>query len=188
MKDMIYQYNKERSEAARSLNVKEFKWFCKRWKMPVPPTDRLTEITMRKIICNIVESTDEEKAEAKKWLEERGCDAELKSEDVTKKIPDMDEMIEECRKKQRPDEDICFGFGSGRILPMVGKRKAMAEAMEYIKSLDGFLGVHPIDTWYTILIFDTLNNAKGGRNMIKSKGIECGHIVPLLVEKRSIMR
>lgn len=64
-------------------------------------------------------------------------------------------------------------------------RKAMKEALEYIKKLEGFVGVHPVDLWHTLLLFDSLNNAKGGRNMLRFKGVQCGdNIVPILVEKK----
>ena len=100
--------------------------------------------------------------------------------------PDMDEMIEECKKKQKPSEEIVFAVGAGRIAPKIGKKKAMGEAMNYIKSLDGFIGVYPVDLWHTLLIFDSLNNAKGARNGMKIKGIGVGNVIPILVEKQYI--
>ena len=103
-----------------------------------------------------------------------------------KKIPDMEEMIESCRKKQRPDEVIVFAIGAGRVIPMPGKRKGMKAALELIKSMPGFIGIHPVDLWHNLLIFDTLNNAKGARNILLSKGATLGHIVPVLVPKGEI--
>lgn len=38
--------------------------------------------------------------------------------------------------------------------------------MNYVKNLEGFLGVHPIPPRGTLLIFDTENNAKRARNLI----------------------
>ena len=99
------------------------------------------------------------------------------------KIPDMDEMIKDCKAKQKPDEAICFAVGAGRILPKLGMGKQMEVALEYIKGLEGFCGVHPVDL--TLIIFDSLNNAKGGKNMMQAKGISTGkYIIPILVQKQ----
>lgn len=99
--------------------------------------------------------------------------------------PDINEMIKQCKAKQKPDEAICFAVGAGRILPKLGMRKQMEAALEYIKGLEGFCGVHPVDLWHTLIIFDSLNNAKGGKNMMQAKGISTGkYIVPILVQKQ----
>ena len=106
------------------------------------------------------------------------------------KIPDMDEMIEACKKKQRPDESIVFALGVGRMCPLPFDKKAVkkgiAEGLKYIKSLDGFIGVHPLDLHRNLLFFDTLNNAKGGRNLLKSKDVAVGQIIPILIETKYI--
>lgn len=102
------------------------------------------------------------------------------------KIPDMEEMIESCRKKQRLDEVIVFAIGAGRIIPVPGKSKRMKAALELIKDLPGFVGIHPIDVWHNLLIFDSLNNAKGARNILLSKGATIGQIAPILVPKGDI--
>lgn len=103
------------------------------------------------------------------------------------KYPSMEEMIEACKKKQRPDETIVFGVGVGRMCPLPFDKKEVKKGIEkglkYIKSLDGFIGVHPIDIYRNVLLFDTLNNAKGGRNMLKIQNIKVGEIVPLLINK-----
>lgn len=102
-------------------------------------------------------------------------------------IPSMEEMIEDCRKKQTPDEAIVFAFGVGRVVPLPtdnrATRKGIKAAMKYIKELDGFKGIHPIELDKNLLIFDTLNNAKGGRNLLKTKDVYVGEIVPILVQK-----
>ncbi len=100
------------------------------------------------------------------------------------KMPDMDEMIEQCKEKQRPDEEICFGLGVGRMIPLPHEKKAFDAGLELIKSLDGFQGVNPVDLWHNVLIFDTLNNGKAARNILKSKGMGVGQVVPVLIEKR----
>lgn len=103
-----------------------------------------------------------------------------------KEYPSMEEMIEDCKKKQKPDEEIVFTFGTGRIVPKFGMHKQMKAGMDLVKKQDGFLGIHPIDLWHTLLIFDTLNNAKGARNNLKAKGIGVGQVVPILVKKEYI--
>ena len=101
------------------------------------------------------------------------------------KVPDMEQMIKDCKDKQTPDEEICFAIGAGRIIPVPGMKKRMDEALEFIKNLEGFCGVHPVDLWHTLIIFDTLNNAKGAKNQMKAKGISTGkYIMPILVQKQ----
>jgi len=46
--------------------------------------------------------------------------------------------------------------------------------IEIIKGLDGFIGVHPAYPHGTLLLFDSENNAKRGRNILKAKGVKCG--------------
>lgn len=94
---------------------------------------------------------------------------------------DMDFMIEQCEKKRRKDEVIVFAIGAGRIVPKIGMKKEFEAAFKIIKNLDGFIGVHPVTLWKTLLIFDTLNHAKSGKNLLKLRGIEIGEIVPLLI-------
>ena len=104
------------------------------------------------------------------------------------KEPEMKDMIADCESKRTPDEIICFAIGAGRILPKVGMRKAMKEANEYIQGLDGFVGFFPFDLWHTLIIFDTLNNAKAGKNLLKSKDISVGNVIPILVDKQYVKR
>lgn len=101
----------------------------------------------------------------------------------------FDELLQECKNKKRDDEEICYAIGAGRIIPKIGKKKQMEEALDFIKNLEGFCGVNPIDLWHTLIIFDTLNNAKGAHNLMKSKGIQIGtYIVPILVRKEFLNR
>ena len=53
MIDYIKRFNKDRDKAVLSLNVETFKAFARKWKLPMPPTDRVIEITMRKMACHI---------------------------------------------------------------------------------------------------------------------------------------
>ena len=76
--ELIKRYNKDRDKAVLSLDVKTFKKFCKKWGNPVPPTDEIIEITMRKMACHITSLPSEFRSEAKKWLEDRGYTDSLK--------------------------------------------------------------------------------------------------------------
>ena len=100
-----------------------------------------------------------------------------------KDYPSMEEMIESCEKKRREDEVIVFALGVGRVIPMLGKMRAMKKGMNYIKTLEGFIGVHPIDLWKNLLVFDTLNNAKEAKNKLRFKGVPVGNVAPILIEK-----
>ena len=41
-----------------------------------------------------------------------------------------------------------------------------------------------MDVDKNILLFDTLNNAKGGRNLLKMQSVSVGQVVPVLVESK----
>ena len=102
---------------------------------------------------------------------------------------DFEKELQTCKNKKREDETIVFTVGCGRIIPIPTDarklRKGMEEALEYIKKLDGFIGVHPVDLWHTLLLFDTENNAKCARNLLRSKDVQCAnYIVPILVETK----
>ena len=102
---------------------------------------------------------------------------------------DFEKELQACKDKKREDETIVFTFGCGRIMPLVTDRKktrkGMEEALEYIKKLEGFVGVQPVDLWHTLLIFDTKNNAKRARNLLRAKDVQCAnYIVPILVETK----
>ena len=102
---------------------------------------------------------------------------------------DFEKELQACKDKKREDETIVFTVGCGRIMPLITDkkkiRKGMKEALEYIKNLDGFVGVHPVDLCHTLLIFDTENNAKCARNLLRAKDVQCAnYIVPILVETK----
>ena len=97
---------------------------------------------------------------------------------------DMDKAIADTKKSLKEGETMAFGLGAGRMLPVFGNpkiKKAMKKTIDYIKSMDGFLGVHPVDLWHTLLIFDTLNNAKAARNELKAKECPIGQVVPIVI-------
>lgn len=93
----------------------------------------------------------------------------------------MEDMIKACEEKKTEFEKICFAIGAGRIIPKIGWKKRMKETLDYIKSLDGFYGIYPVDLWHTMLIFDTLNHAKAAKNMLKFKQVPVGNVIPVLV-------
>lgn len=98
---------------------------------------------------------------------------------------DILEMIKELEDVKKPDEVIVFSVGSGRIVPKFGMRKKMKQAFDFIKNLDGFVGIHPVDLWHTLIVFDTRSNAICGRNLMLHKGIPVGdYVVPILVNKK----
>lgn len=80
MKDILTAYIVDRDKAVRSLDVKKFRKFCKKWKTPYIPTDEVLEITMRKMLYNLYSATDEERNNAKEWLESRGYSTSLKED------------------------------------------------------------------------------------------------------------
>lgn len=73
----IKQWMKERDAVAKTYDVELFKVFYEKWKkkgiysMKLPP-DNVIEISMRKMVCNMKSSTDEQKEEAMEWLEAHG--------------------------------------------------------------------------------------------------------------------
>lgn len=95
----------------------------------------------------------------------------------------IEEMIEACEKKKQEHEKIAFAIGAGRIAPKIGMRKAQKAAIKEIQNCRGFLGFHPIDIWHTLLIYDTLNNAKMAKNKLTDKGVQLGQIAPILIPK-----
>ncbi len=102
---------------------------------------------------------------------------------MNKKVPDMDEMIKRCEEKREPGQVIVFGLGAGRILPRLGMIKAQKKAMELISKQKGFIGVHPIDLWHTLLLYETLNDAKGAKNELKFRNCPVGEVVPVLIQE-----
>lgn len=52
--------------------------------------------------------------------------------------------------------------------------KVVKKALEVIKEQEGLIGVTPMPPRGTLLLFDTENNAKGARNVLRFNGIKCG--------------
>lgn len=53
-------------------------------------------------------------------------------------------------------------------------KKRSRKAVEFIKTLDGLIGVHPCYPRGTLILFDSENNAKIAKNLMESKGIQTG--------------
>lgn len=74
-------WRKERDKVIRTYNVKAFRMFYEKWtekglyKLKLP-NDLAIEVAMRKIVYNLPDATEKEKAEAKEWLTLRGYNTE----------------------------------------------------------------------------------------------------------------
>ena len=77
IKDFVRDRDKAVREACRTGNLENFKAFFKKYqerglyKLPLP-SDEVLEISIRKMLINTASATIDEKAEAVKWLVERG--------------------------------------------------------------------------------------------------------------------
>lgn len=78
----------------------------------------------------------------------------------------------------------CWAFGVGNLTMNPLFRKMQKEIIDLIKSQDGFKGLTPMYPRGTLLVFDTENNAKGARNILRSKDIKCGGVSEVYVEAR----
>jgi len=77
-----------------------------------------------------------------------------------------------------------FGVGNFRLFD----RKSVKWFTNLLKKQKGFLGINPQYPDGNILIFDTLNNAKGARNILRSEGVICGkEIGEVFVDVRFLM-
>lgn len=79
----IKQWMKERDKASLSYDVRKFREFYTKWliagmyQKQLPSDDNVVEIMMRKMVYHINSATPEQKDEAKKWLEDHGCNTSL---------------------------------------------------------------------------------------------------------------
>ena len=63
--------------------------------------------------------------------------------------------------------------------------EATEKALNYIQTLDGFLGIYPMNPNGTLILFKSENHAKRGRNLIKAEGIQVGsNITEVFIDKR----
>lgn len=64
-----------------------------------------------------------------------------------------------------------YSVATGAI-SLVNKRSR--EAYEFMAKQDGFVSIYPA-IGHTLFLYDSENNAKGARNMARTKGIQCGN-------------
>lgn len=80
-------------------------------------------------------------------------------------------MIIPNSDKAKDDEISVWTIATG-ILKLTKKRSR--KAVDYIKDLDGFVGVHPCFPKGMLWLFDTKNNAIRAREDMESVGIKTG--------------
>lgn len=84
----------------------------------------------------------------------------------------------------KENEIAAWTVAVGRI-PLIPWRKGVKEAIKLIKEQEGFMAIHPVAGRGTLLLFDSENNAKGARNVLRFHGVQCGsEICKVFVDKR----
>lgn len=79
MDKILEEFNRELREAALSFDVEQFKSFFYKWKKlgvytdeDLPKSDKVLEITLRKMAVIMTDAPEEKREEAKAWLTARG--------------------------------------------------------------------------------------------------------------------
>lgn len=86
-------------------------------------------------------------------------------------------------------EEKCYAFGIGNLTLNPLLLRKQKKLLKKIQNLEGFLGIQPRYPDGTLVIFDTEKNAKGGRNLIRSWGIDVGrNIGEVYVDSRYLMK
>lgn len=94
----------------------------------------------------------------------------------------------EYEPEERLEMDA-FVFAVGNLSLSPFKRRENRKFIAILNNQKGFLGVKPEYPRGTLLFFDTLNNAKGARNILRSKGVDCGdNIVTVKIDPRYVGR
>lgn len=66
-----------------------------------------------------------------------------------------------------------FSVPTGRATPFLKRSK---KAIDYITSLEGYVGTHPtFNGDYTLWLFDSVEHAKAAKKLMDRKGIGCGN-------------
>ena len=75
----MFQYAKERDEATASMDIEVLKAFIRKWSPECyeMPSDKVLEITMRKMAVHSTNLDVNTRVEAFRWLLERGYDFSL---------------------------------------------------------------------------------------------------------------
>lgn len=76
--------------------------------------------------------------------------------------------------------------GNLPVPPFIPKKSK--EAIKYISKLEGFVGFHPVPPHGTLCLFKTENDAKGGRNHMRAKGIQVGKNIGYVFIDKSYLR
>lgn len=71
-------------------------------------------------------------------------------------------------------EVYTVAVGNIPMLPKMLMPKAVKAAIKLISEQEGLIGVTPMYPRGTLLLFDTENNAKGARNVLRFNGVQCG--------------
>lgn len=99
-------------------------------------------------------------------------------------------MVYESDREPKENEVSAWTVAVGNFpMPWTSKKKKQKaeKALEIIRELDGLYGVTPMPPHGTLLLFDTLNHAKIGSNILISKGIKTGSsICEVFVDKAYI--
>ena len=66
----------------------------------------------------------------------------------------------------KDDEVVCYAFAIAN-LPIIPDRK-VKNFLKYISGLEGYQGLYPHYPDGTLLIFNTENNAKAARNLVRN--------------------
>lgn len=93
-------------------------------------------------------------------------------------------MIVKATKQKMPDEVSAWTVATGMlpVPPFIPKKSN--QAIEFIKKLDGFLGIFPCGADGTLWLFESLNKAKVAKNKMDAKGIATGdNICEVFVNK-----
>ena len=71
---------------------------------------------------------------------------------------------------QATEGEILYSVATGHVNPF---KKASREAVKMLSVQPGFVACHACERG-TLWFFDSLNNAKGARNVARAEGVICG--------------
>ena len=81
---LLKTWLKERDKVVKSYDIDAFKAFWHKWqskgiydKRMQLPSDKVIEISMRKMVFHMESATEDEKKEAELWLHLHGCSTEM---------------------------------------------------------------------------------------------------------------
>jgi len=102
--------------------------------------------------------------------------------------PNLEDRHWNEEKDGKLGETKVYTVAIGRFSANPFRRKEMKKIIGIIKDLDGLVGFHPVKEMGTLLLFKTENDAKAGRNILRSKSIQCGvNIGECFIDTRYLM-